>query len=394
MSAGRKGILHIGLPKTGTTTIQNAFHSCRSALLAETGMLYPSLEANHTTPLCTMFLDDPRVHISNKLAGLTSPVDIARAVKGYHDAFESEIAHCDWRALLFSAEGLSNLSAREVRKLKEWVERFADEWRVIVWVRHPVDLTRSVMQQLVKSGYTLEELSSNPILPNFRGKLTNWLGVFGHDNIEIVHFESAVAGPGGIAGAFARSVGIGGDLADRIVQAAGRDNQSMSHEAVRLLSSLNRQRPLLIGGGIAPCRTGTEVREFQKIPGRRFEIDPATARRIKLESRPDVEWLNETFGLFLFGDVFDDADPRIEARRELFWSRETVDHLAILLSDLLNKAQFQQDMSKGNHALKQNDLDAALRHFTEALRILPEAPAARAQIDAVRNKFTHRLTVR
>ncbi len=386
MTTARNGILHIGLPKTGTTTIQNAFHHCRNALLAEDGILYPSLEANHTTPLCTMFLDDPTAHITNKLAGLTSPEDVARKVKGYFEAFESEILSRDWRTLLFSAEGLSNLSAGEVRKLKTWVSRFTPAWRVIAWVRHPVDMTRSVMQQLVKGGYTLDEMTEKPVLPNFRGKLNNWLGAFGRENIEIVPFESAVAGPGGIAGAFARSVGIEGGMADAIVQAAGRENLSMSHEAVHLLSSLNRQRPLLAGGGIAPQRTGNELHIIQKIPGRRFELDPATARRIKAESRPDVEWLNATFGLSLYGDIFDDTAPQAEAGQSQLWNRETIDHLAILLSDLLNKTYFQNEMSKGNQALKQNDLATALAHYAEASRVLPDSAAARAQIEAVRHR--------
>jgi hypothetical protein len=38
-----QAIFHIGLPKTGTTTLQNSLHAARG-VLARQGVLYPSLE--------------------------------------------------------------------------------------------------------------------------------------------------------------------------------------------------------------------------------------------------------------------------------------------------------------------------------------------------------------
>ena len=40
----KKIILHIGFPKTGTTTIQNFLHERRTILLREKKILYPSLD--------------------------------------------------------------------------------------------------------------------------------------------------------------------------------------------------------------------------------------------------------------------------------------------------------------------------------------------------------------
>lgn len=74
MSSDRKIVLHTGLPKTGTSTIQNVFHENREFLLAEEGVLYPSLEPNLTTPFGTIFKNDPRKPIANKMAGFTIEV--------------------------------------------------------------------------------------------------------------------------------------------------------------------------------------------------------------------------------------------------------------------------------------------------------------------------------
>ncbi|MER9299899.1 hypothetical protein NKI38_25850 [Mesorhizobium sp. M0621] len=63
------GIIHIGLPKTGTTSVQSAVYKHRDRLLAEFGIFYPWISENLTDILCTAFHDDPRKHINVRLAG-------------------------------------------------------------------------------------------------------------------------------------------------------------------------------------------------------------------------------------------------------------------------------------------------------------------------------------
>jgi hypothetical protein len=77
----RRIILHIGLHKTGTTTIQNVLHANRDFLLRHEGALYPSLAPNLSNALLTIFGDDARKLKAGKMRGFTTEELAARRKK-------------------------------------------------------------------------------------------------------------------------------------------------------------------------------------------------------------------------------------------------------------------------------------------------------------------------
>jgi hypothetical protein len=81
----RKIILHIGLHKTGTTTIQNVLHANREFLLRREGVLYPSLAPNLSGALNTVFSDQPQKLKAGKVVGFTTE-EIAARRKEYLDS--------------------------------------------------------------------------------------------------------------------------------------------------------------------------------------------------------------------------------------------------------------------------------------------------------------------
>jgi hypothetical protein len=200
LSGGRRIVLHAGLHKTGTSTIQNVLHANRGFLLEREGALYPNL----SNALGAVFRDDPRKRRARKrMAGFTDEEIGARREK-LLDALDAEISSMEWSTLLLSAEGASHLSAPELAKLRKWGEGYATEWTVLVCVRHPFDWTRSVVQQRLKGGETLREMYGDIPAPNYRARISRAITVFGRGKVRIFNFESAAKGEGGVVGAFAR----------------------------------------------------------------------------------------------------------------------------------------------------------------------------------------------
>lgn len=294
----------MGQQKTGTTTIQNVFHAHRAELLAKHGILYPAVSANLTTPLCTMFHDDPRrQHIMVKLMGALSDDQLADLRQRHAHSLEQEIEATVWDTLLLSGEGTYKLNDAELTRLKAWGDRYAPEWTVIVCVRHPVAYVRSIIQQMLKGGDTLDYLYTNPPLPEFQARLTRAQNLFGRENVHVFDFDHAVGH--GLIQTFTGLCGIKGPLVEQMTANAAHDNESLSFEAAHILDVLNKMHPLIIDGKRNPQRPDRALAFVARILGRKFDMPTAVQNKVKDLSRPDVLWLNQTFGFDLYPDIID-----------------------------------------------------------------------------------------
>lgn len=386
MSGNRRIVLHAGLPKTGTTSIQTAFYAERGHLLDRARLLYPSLAPNLTDALCTIFHDDPRKHITNKLAGLTTLEAIAPLQRRYQKALDAEILSTNWDTLLLSAEGLSNLSAQALSRLRDWGNRFAPRWTVFFCVRHPVDYVRSLVQQILKGGATLAELYEKVPGPAYRWKISNLINVFGRDNLTVFDFESARKHAGGVVGGFADRIGLAGRLLTRLTETVIRENESLSHEAVLLLDSINRQFPMFYGDVRAPRRSGRELDYLSRIGGHRFHLPTGVEEKIRDTTRGDVAWLNAEFSLNLYLDVIerqsDDAEPGTPPTDI---SQHTIDDIARVIAELSTGTNFLQLLEGGRVAVAEGDLETARQRFSEAARLDPDAPQPKKWLKRLRN---------
>ncbi|MEM8577478.1 MAG: hypothetical protein AAGF60_06470 [Pseudomonadota bacterium] len=374
---GRKIILHGGLPKTGTTTVQNAFWQAREMLLAEGRLMYPSVDANHTNAICTIFLDDPSKHITNQIAAIGGNVDLAALQDEYRAKIEADLNRDGWDVALISAEGIANLSAAEITKFRDWALGFADEIEALYWVREPVAFATSNAQQLVKGGWSAEKLNEQLPVPNFQGRIGNAISVFGRDSVRIEPFEAAIKHEGGVVGAFADHVGLDPTLAARIADSESHDNVALSDEAVKMLMHLNKVRPLFASEE-EQRRTGHETMQMQRVVGTKFKFSLAMRRRIYNFTRPDVAWLNKTFDRSLYQKPFDDRDDQDKALRP-----DTLASIAMLISDILNENEALRLTLKTQHSLEDGDPARAQSNAARATRLSGEKSFVREALKRI-----------
>lgn len=234
-----------------------------------------------------------------------------------------------------------------LERLRDWLLRYADEWTVLLWARHPVSYTTSNIQQHIKTGKTLEELVAQPPLPYLKQKASNAFTIFGRENVRLTAFEDAKEEPGGVVAAFCRRLGLPEETAIEIGASAAMRNESMSMLATLLFSSLNRQRPRFVDGQMNPQRARREVRLLQRIRGEKFQLSSEAECDIRRKSRADVEWLNATFGTQHYLGVLSDAEGSL-ATESGAYSPETIDSLSLLISDLLNRREINTgDQGRG-----------------------------------------------
>ncbi|MBS0251978.1 MAG: hypothetical protein JSR78_13040 [Proteobacteria bacterium] len=356
------GIIHVGLPKTGTSTIQSALYENRQRLLSDHAMLYPGIAHNHTDSLHTMFAADPREHIQIMCQGTADDAEITRVQ--HRNRFEAfiENARQDWNTLIISAEGLSNFNPRQLASVKEWTSQYVDQWKILFWARHPIHFTTSNVQQMIRGGRTLESLRIKEAMPNFRGRLENLIQVFGKEAIDIQAFEKASQGNGGLVAAFCRQLGLDEHSTKVISSGAPVKNQSMSYVATMAINRLNLLRPLFIDGILNPTRTPDDANVLSRLPGPRFHLSPDMIEAVRSASCEDVRWLNRNFNLNLYTDILQTNAKCDERTADI--PVEAIDALVIAISDLIRSVKAAEETAR---TFRQSKISRKIRNWMNYL---------------------------
>ncbi len=151
----KKLFLHLGLPKTGSTSFQ---YTCRQNinLLEKQNFIYPILNSSHISVknnpehhfmIHSLFMNKPETFISNILY---SDGDIEGLnqyyLKTFTDTLESD------KNVILSAEGIASLPVEKLEEFKNFLLKYDVEIIPIAVIRSPYSFNCSCMQQWIKVG--------------------------------------------------------------------------------------------------------------------------------------------------------------------------------------------------------------------------------------------------
>ena len=197
--------LHIGLPKTGTSTVQNAIQKLRP-VLAQRGYWTPEgIMAHHRFAVGAMAADDPRLKQAHYQRVLASGND------GVFAAFEQ--AASDGKSILLSSEYLNDCGGKAAADLLARFGVTTAQARVIVCLRRQDRFIASHYNQEVKRmGRTQKLAWSHEEAPHWDWyrRLVGWANEFGNEALHVLVFERLVKqAPGAL---FAKAVLAACDL--------------------------------------------------------------------------------------------------------------------------------------------------------------------------------------
>ncbi len=156
-----KLVLHIGSPKTGTSSIQHTLFKHRE-LLKEHGVLYPSCRAfpNHSLLAVPFMRTVPRQYRANLSADYSTVANLALAT--FQDIGEQiNAADCD--TVVLSGESL--FGATDVANFKVAITQYLpalSECQVIAYLRAPSSHYLSALQQRIKASHELPKVQALP----------------------------------------------------------------------------------------------------------------------------------------------------------------------------------------------------------------------------------------
>lgn len=168
-----KIILHLGMPKTGSSALQSAL-SLNRALLLKEGILYPKLSCHPTNHNILSLLerkgdDIPRQFISwNKIQG----VDLDKVLNKSINEIKLQVARHSPEILIISSEQLFSAFSKPAG---EFLACFfsslgvsADKVFPVVYVRQPSKRFLSMTQQKLRASTSIPSLKTQSVVSNLR----------------------------------------------------------------------------------------------------------------------------------------------------------------------------------------------------------------------------------
>jgi hypothetical protein len=276
-------VLHIGLHKTGSTSIQDSLQGYSAERIK-----YLALgPANHSVAIRTAFTDSPHPEKDGMHARLGRTAEgVARMREDIIARMNTQLSSREFDKFVISGEGITQLSVAALQELKSMLLKYVDAIQVFAYVRDPAGFAISDYQQRVKTGYAGYDLAK----PNYRGRLEKFLLVFGRENFSAKKFDRNSLKDGSVVMDFCEAWSIPFDR-DKEVRA----NESLSPEVVRLVHLFNRQgvpskgSPQLTKGRQMLIRSLAE-----HFPGR-FTL-PERFRAAAFDEE-DMEWLRRELGI-------------------------------------------------------------------------------------------------
>jgi len=224
-----EAIIHVGMHKTGSSSIQETLHHLEPRRRSSVGYLKLN-SPNHSAFFMTLLSDKPEEYHAHRLNG-RSKNEVRRMQFAYARRFESALEDFEFKKVVLSAEALSSpvVTAKMLDCLKISLSKYCERIRIIGYVRSPVSYMQSAFQERLKGG-VLRDFELKCLWPHYRKRFHTLDEVFGRDNVDLVPFVGGSLLQEDVVLDFAQRAGVDLHPNDLI-----RSNDSISLEATALL---------------------------------------------------------------------------------------------------------------------------------------------------------------
>jgi hypothetical protein len=325
--------LHIGLHKTGTSTIQHILGKQRNDLAAE-GILYPiipgsdKLASNHSVPFFSMFSSRPERYHINILNGHTTSESIKKLNEDYYNQLQQQISGFAGESMIISGEDISYLNDKELLNLKrQLVLLTCDEvqFTVIAFIRHPVELYRSRYLEKIKTGHDPKKVLDYPIEAEWKANeetFDRFMATFGQESFICRRFEDLLRKNDNLTVSFLKLIGYNGKLENFAAHDKTVVNKSLSYEPIILLTQIHQKYPKIQRGHLNPMLEGFRPALIYSLPGVKFYFSEPKKLDLWNRSKETAHKICERFQLAKYDfkeiSIIDDSKK---------WDVRTLQHL-------------------------------------------------------------------
>jgi hypothetical protein len=231
-------VLHLGVGKTGTTTIQHLMRQSRPAL-AEHGYLYPRTPGPVRHAKLGLYFRSDEELASMPAWHQLRAQSPERFRRRFRRRLMAEIADAQPDCVVFSDEALYGLSRPSVTRLRAFVDELGGDVRLVVYLRRQDEHLTSYYQQHVKIGETrrLAEWAADDRAStyDYARRLAYWETAMAPASLVVRRFERRAFKDGSLEADFLDAAGIKGVEPVTLPRA----NESLDAETVEFLRVYN-----------------------------------------------------------------------------------------------------------------------------------------------------------
>lgn len=371
-----KAYLHIGIGKTGTSTIQKFLHINRKALRKQ-GAWYPSspaLASGRHIRLGAYALRDDLDTDPRKVLNL-SLEDLPAFRSEFAGALADEIAQIPekTKTVIFSDEGLCSLiHPEEIARIRDLLLPHFSSVDVIIYLRRQDMHSVSQHSQHLKAGRVGRKILRPSHLYDYAAYLDLWAAVFGEAHVVPRIFERGRFPQGDVLHDFLQVCGL---KFTEDFKSSGSLNESLRPEAEVFLMHLNQSVKKFIPGGRNPGRMLVVRHLLAEYSGKGMRPARAAAKRFygeysKSNEAVRARWFPEHKTLF---DGNFDSYPEEGDDRGI----ETAELMAVTGSVINRIASEYTALRDENKRLRGGEVDYA-ELVLEAKDMLARAASAEA----------------
>ncbi|MDH4188202.1 MAG: hypothetical protein OEV08_14520 [Nitrospira sp.] len=348
-------IIHIGMHKTGSTSIQQSLHG-----FSDDRFLYAHLgvSPNHSLAIYSLFSESPERHHLHKANGRDGSA-VQNYVEKMRIDLEQSISTAQGRTVLISGEDISLLQQKGLDKLCRYFRGHFDELLICGYVRPPAGFITSGFQERVKGGQS-DRVSPDQAYRHYEKTFGKFDEIFGRENVQLWKFEPKSFPNGCVVQDFCARLDIAFPV-ERIIRA----NESISRQAVSLLYTYRKFGEKL---GFRPMGGGESQRlvaALGDIRHDKFRFSPAIVRPVLDANRTDIQWMEERLGQSLHEELGAYRPGDVRDETDLLWpDPEVVKKLLALLGDAAPagiKGEMPEEVAVLVHALRKTNPIHALR---------------------------------
>lgn len=316
-----KCILHFGMQKTGSTSIQSTLYSAE--LGPEFGYIHFG-QPNSSMYLGTAFLESPEKFYANRRRGLP-PGEVQRRRDDYRRALHQQLREAgnrtSDRAMILSSEDLPNMSEQVLAEMRDFIAQVSPDIRPVGYIRAPKSYIESSLQERIKHGRSRFDLDA--IFPKYRERFEKFDHVFGKENVSFWPFAPRTFTAGDVVLDFCRRIGLPLAAAD-----VRRVNEGLTLPAVRLLYAYRVFGRSYGAGQEAVKANALLLNALQALPGEKLRLSDSLINPLLNKYRSDVAWMEERLGCSL-AESADDKPGAITCEKDLLnFDDQSLDWLA------------------------------------------------------------------
>ena len=282
-SCNRVCHLHVGVHKTGSSSIQNSL--IEHHFVNETKYLKIGF-ANHSIPFYSLFTNEPeKYHINRKEN--RSFIDCLKFNKSNLELIDKVLSSSSDN-MIISGEDISVLPADNLKVLKCLLDSYFDTIKVYIYIRDPHSFISSDFQELIKNGLSgvgFNRLFSGVIYPDYQKIISKFDTVFEQTNVDVRLFDKNSLIGGDVVQDFICTL----DLDETIKTSSTNVSLSLEEASILYLFNnyylLNKVMNQELNAQLLKLRS-----LIQSLAANKFELSSQLTKELIASHLSDIEW--------------------------------------------------------------------------------------------------------